>query len=170
MALKEGDNNWLQDFVDVPISIQVAINDQQFSTVSASDPAPNHDGSATEMRPFNDTAVGVSLSPSTVDSHPSVRAVEAKATLICEQHPVPLLESISEAPATPLQARNPVTRLQDWPDSRTPSCQSGGAEPVPDGLRVDGAITGEESRSFHRCSSSVPEVGVDDPAILSCRG
>ena len=103
MPLKERNSFRLQNLVNVTLSIEVALHNNEICFPSAHNADPYHNTPTSKSVPFNETVSKLENSNSTV------MMTKVKPTLIREWNSSPLLSPLTEMPLCPLQTGSPMT-------------------------------------------------------------
>ena len=109
MPLKERNSFRLQNLVNVTLSIEVALHNNEICFPSAHNATPYHYTPTSKLVPLNETIFSKTFPSSSKNSNLTVRMTKVKLRLIREKNPSPLLSSPTEMPLCPLQLGSQMT-------------------------------------------------------------
>ena len=109
MPLKERDSFRLPNLVNVSLSVEVALHNNEICFPSAQNATPSHNTPTSKSVPLNETIISKTFPSSSKNSNSTVMMTKVKPRLIREQNPSPLLSSPTEMPLCALQTGSPTT-------------------------------------------------------------
>ena len=109
MPLKERNSFRLQNLVNVTLSIEVALHNNEIDFPSAHNATPYHNTPTSKSIPLNETIISKTFPSSSKNSNSTVMMTKVKPRLIREKNPSPLLSPPTEMPLCPLQTGSPMT-------------------------------------------------------------
>ena len=108
MPLKERNSFRLQNLVNIALSIEVALHNNEICFPSAHNATPYHNTSTSKSVPLNETIISKTFYCSSKNSNSTVMMTKVKPRLIREYNPSPLLSPPTEMPLCPLQTGSPM--------------------------------------------------------------
>ena len=112
MPLKERNSFRLQNLVNVTLSIEVALHNNEICFSSAHNATPYHNIPTSKSVPLNETIISKTFPSSSKNSNSTVMMTEVKLRLIRARNLSPLLSPPTEMPSCPLQTGSPMTCCQ----------------------------------------------------------
>ena len=109
MPLKARNSFRLQNLVNVTLSIEVALHNNEICFPSAHNATPYHNTPTSKSVPLNETIISKTFPSSSKNSNSTVMVTKVKPRLIREYNPSPLLSPPTEMPLCPLQTGSPTT-------------------------------------------------------------
>ena len=109
MPLKERNSFRLQNLVNVTLSIEFALHNNEICFPSAHNTTPYHNTPTSKSVPLNETIISKTVSSSSRNSNSTVMMTKVKLRLIREQNSSPPLSPPTEMPLYPLQTGSPMT-------------------------------------------------------------
>ena len=109
MPLKERNSFRLQNLVNVTLSIEVALHNNEICFPSAHNATPYHNTPTSKSVPLNETIVSKTFPSSSKNLNSTVMMTKVEPRLIRELNPSPLLSPPTEMPLCPLQTVSPMT-------------------------------------------------------------
>ena len=94
----------LENFVSIPLSGKVAVNDNELCLSCNRDASLHHHAPATEWCEALDAAIVETLAPSTPHPHSPINIPQAETRLVAEHHRLPLTPVPAEMFAAPTKA------------------------------------------------------------------
>ena len=131
MSPEKRHNDRLEDFIDVPMGIQVPVNDDELCPMLVSHSSPHHDRARTKAVYLGDTAVTVTASVSSPDSCTTIGKRHLEPTFIREKNTPPSWSKPANPSVGPLQPGDAMVLLEWDPDMRTTALQSRTLQPSP---------------------------------------
>ena len=119
IPLKERNSFRLQNQVNVTLSTEVALHNNEICFPSAHNATPYHNTTTSKSVPLNETIISKTF-PSSKNSNSTVMMTKVKPRLIREQNPSPLLSPPTEMPLCPLQTGIPMTCCKHLSHKRPP--------------------------------------------------
>ena len=109
MPLKERNSFRLQNLVNVTLSIEVALHNNEICFPSAHNATSYHNTPTSKLVPLNETIISKTFPSSSKNSNSTVMMTKVKPRLIREKNPSPLLSPLTEMPLCPLQTGSPMS-------------------------------------------------------------
>ena len=109
MPLKERNSFRLQNLVNVTLSIEVTLHNNEICFLSAHSATPYHNTPTSISVPLNEKIISKTFPSSSKNSNSTVMMTKVKPRLIREQNPSPLLSPSTEMPLCPLRTGSPMT-------------------------------------------------------------
>ena len=109
MPLKERNSFWPQNLVNVTLSIEVALHNNDICFPSAHNTTPYHNTPTSKSVPLNEIIISKMFPFSSKNSNSTVMMTKVKPRLIREWNPSPLLSPPTEMLLCPLQTGSPMT-------------------------------------------------------------
>ena len=109
MPLEERNSFRLQNLVNVTLSIEVALHNNETCFPSTHNTTPYHNTPTSKSVPLNETIISKTFPSSSENSNLTVMMTKVKPRLIREYNPSPLMSSPTEMPLCPLQTGSPMT-------------------------------------------------------------
>ena len=108
MPLKERNSFRLQNLVNVALSIEVALHNNEICFPSAHNATPYHNTPTSKSVPLNETIISKTFYCFSKNPNSTVMMTKVKPRLIRENNPSPLLSPPTEMPLCPLQTGSPM--------------------------------------------------------------
>ena len=109
MPLKERNSFRLQNLVNVTLSIEVALHNNEICFPCAHNANPYCNTPTPKSVPLSETVISKTFPSSSKNSNSTVMMTKVKPRLIREKNPSPLLSPPTEMPLCPLQTGSPMT-------------------------------------------------------------
>ena len=109
MPLKKRNSFRLQYLVNVTLSIEVALHNNEICFPSAHNATPYHNTPTSKSVPLNETIISKTFPSSSKNSNSTIMMTKVKPRLIREWNPSPLLSPQTEMPLCPLKKSIPMT-------------------------------------------------------------
>ena len=109
MPLKERNSFRLQNLVNVTLSIEGALHNNEICFPSAHNASPYHNTPTSKSVPLNETIISKTFPSSSKNSNSTVMMIKVKPRLIRDLNPSPLLSPPTEMLLCPLQTGSPIT-------------------------------------------------------------